>query len=284
MVNTFNDYVAQLEAQKKNLLNPVPFDQYINNNVNQYQTTNPSISSIFTDIGKFRNDAIGRTQKDVLGLYDAYSASTNPVFQKYVSESVPYGRELLGNIDKQQQELTSLYGPQGSQYKLIDDYYTRMGDLINNKARGNQAAITSSAMASGASKWGIASASAKQQSLDTENLLKFQEGKNNALMNTYQMFSQLLWGLQDRASGIRSNYIINPYLELSKRQDALAQSALTNQAAYEQMRLQRTAAVSAAKSQVTNTAANKNPTTPTRLDYFMASLKWTGGALTWSNL
>jgi len=42
-------------------------------------------------------------------MYDAYNQATNPLFERYVAESVPYGQQLLGDISKQQQDVTRLF-------------------------------------------------------------------------------------------------------------------------------------------------------------------------------
>lgn len=236
--NTFASLANAIGNQQQQVTDQRPLTDVINGGLQQFQD-NPLVGSIFSWILNNRNDAIGNTQNSILGMYDAYQQATNPTFQNYVAQTVPFWQKLLGDISTQEQELRGMWGPQGTQYQLLDDYYTRMAKLVEQRARGNQASIDAAARASGASRGGVAASRNKQAMADTDSLLKFQEGKANALMSAYNTFSQLLWGLQDRSENIRSQFVINPYLELVKRQDALAQSALENQAALEQMRLQR---------------------------------------------
>lgn len=236
--NTFANLANAIWNQQAQVTDQRPLTDVINSWLQQFQN-NPTVGSIFSWILNNRNDAIGNTQNSILGMYDAYQQATNPTFQNYVAQTVPFWQKLLGDISTQEQELRGMWGPQGTQYQLLDDYYTRMAKLVEQRARGNQASIDAAARASGASRGGVAASRNKQAMADTDSLLKFQEGKANALMSAYNTFSQLLGGLQDRSANIRSQFVINPYLELVKRQDALAQSALENQAALEQMRLQR---------------------------------------------
>ena len=236
--NQFVDLATAIANQQAQTTDRRPFEEIAQTGMKQF-ADNPSISSLFGSLLNSRNDAISNTQRNILGMYDAYQQATNPIFQQYVQQAIPFGQQLLSNIGQQEQELRWLYWPQGTAYKMLDDYYTRLARQVEQRARGNQALADANARASGASRGALNAARARQWASDLDTLLKFQEGRANNMMNVYNTFSQLLGGLQDRASNIKNQFVINPYLELARRQDALAQSALENQANLEQARLQR---------------------------------------------
>ena len=273
------EYANMIFGQGNNVINPPVYDpnsfpQYMQPLIQNYSTLNPPISNAFQSILNWRNDTIGNTQKTILGLYDAYSKSTNPAFQNYVTQSLQWGWQMLSDIEKQKAQTEALYGPQGTQYKLLDDYYTRMANLMQNKANNNQAAIYASAAATGASRSWISAARNKQANADYENILKFQEGKSNALMNAYNTFSNLINWLTDRSNQIRSQYIITPYLEMSNRQNALAQAALTWQTDLETLRMQQAISGNSLQSRINAIWTNPTATQEQKRAAIQALVTW----------
>lgn len=232
---TFAELVNQ---QQQNTINPRSFPDYAESRINQFNNV-PQVADAFRATLGARNDILGNTQNNLLWLYDTFQKVTNPTFESFVNESISWGRDLLRDLGRQRQQVESQFWPQGTLTRWLDDYFTRMGSILENRAWGNQAAIDAAARASGASRGWIASARARQWLQDEENILRFQEGRVNALMNAYNTFQNLLWGIQDRAANVRSNFIINPYLQMAQRQDQLAWDVLQQQASLEQMRAQQ---------------------------------------------
>lgn len=217
--------------------NPVDFTEYVNSQTQKYADV-PSIANQFKELWNFKSSLFNDARNNIVNAYSMFEETTNPAFRNYMQTALTQWNKMISDIDKQRAQAESYYWPGWIAENMINDYLIKYGNSLATKTAENQALAKNTWIRSWASAAAVRAWVAAQQTLDTDNIIKFQEKKVADLSTLYNTYNNLISQLRAESSTANQAFILQPLAQMLDRQTNIAKALVDNEASLNALKLQ----------------------------------------------
>lgn len=209
-----------------------------NNYMAAYQQTNPAVANMYQMQYNWYDD-FTKASTGINQLYDGLTNSTNNLYKGFTDVNSQLDADITGKLKDTLAQAYSQYWPNGSQTKLVEDYYRNSANTLAAQNAVDIGEITAQSQAAGANAWASRNARAWANINANKQFAEMKQSEIANYDNIYKALNEYKTAFDQNYANSKNLYVRDTYNQLVNAMDNINQQRTASQQSLLQSQLEQ---------------------------------------------